>query len=127
MAPRLSLLFSNFSITCITYNTLILQAFCLAFGSLLLLCGKIHFNYIYGIGVLGCLAIYGLLTLMANTQVSFCVVVSVLVSFLPIRWYGTTDVAFLLITHFTRVQYSAFPKFYFDVAEIFRRLWLKEI
>ena len=47
----------------------------------MLLCGKIHFNYIYGIGVLGCVAIYGLLNLMAATQVSFCVVVSVLVSF----------------------------------------------
>ena len=29
-----------------------------AFGSLLLLVGKVHFNYIYGIGVLGCLAMY---------------------------------------------------------------------
>ena len=33
--------------------------FCLAFGSLLLLTGKIHFNYIYGIGALGCVAMYG--------------------------------------------------------------------
>jgi hypothetical protein len=44
------------------------------------LSGKVHFNYIYGIGVLGCLAIYGLLTLMATTPVSFFVVVSVLVT-----------------------------------------------
>ena len=33
--------------------------FCLAFGSLLLLSGKIHFNYIYGIGAMGCVANYG--------------------------------------------------------------------
>lgn len=52
--------------------------FCLAFGSLLLLTGKVHFNYIYGIGVLGCLAMYGLLSLMAMTPVPLTVVVSVL-------------------------------------------------
>jgi len=63
-----------------SFSFLFFQAFCLAFGSLLLLSGKVHFNYIYGIGVLGCLAIYGLLTLMAATPVSFFVVVSVLVT-----------------------------------------------
>lgn len=53
--------------------------FCLMFGSLLLLTGKIHFNYIYGIGALGCVAMYGLLLLMNVTnEVSFTTVVSVL-------------------------------------------------
>ena len=52
--------------------------FCLAFGSLLLLTGKIHFNYIYGIGLMGCVANYGLLTLMSTAPVSITVVVSVL-------------------------------------------------
>ena len=52
--------------------------FCLAFGSLLLLSGKIHFNYIYGIGAMGCVANYGLLSLMSTAPVSFTVVVSVL-------------------------------------------------
>ncbi|XP_068085236.1 protein YIPF5 [Anabrus simplex] len=52
--------------------------FCLAFGAFLLLSGKVHFNYIYGIGVLGCLAIYGLLNLMAMSGVTLGVVVSVL-------------------------------------------------
>ncbi len=52
--------------------------FCCAFGSLLLLTGKIHFNYIYGIGALGCVANYGLLSLMSTSPVSFTVVVSVL-------------------------------------------------
>ena len=52
--------------------------FCLAFGSMLLLTGKIHFNYIYGIGAMGCVANYGLLTLMSTGPVSFTVVVSVL-------------------------------------------------
>jgi hypothetical protein len=32
--------------------------------------GKVHFSYIYGIGVLGCLAIYALLNLMAISGVS---------------------------------------------------------
>jgi len=53
--------------------------FCLAFGSLLLLTGKIHFNYIYGIGALGCVAMYGLLCLMNVTnEVALATVVSVL-------------------------------------------------
>ena len=54
-------------------------AFCLAFDSLLLLCGKVYFNYIYRIGVMGCLAIFRLLlNLMENVSVSFHVVVSFL-------------------------------------------------
>ena len=53
--------------------------FCLAFGALLLLSGKIHFNYIYGIGGLGCVTIYGLLCLMnVKNEVALTVVVSVL-------------------------------------------------
>merc|ERR1711974_235907 len=45
--------------------------FCLAFGALLLLSGKVHFNYIYGIGGLGCATIYALLRLMnVRTDVS---------------------------------------------------------
>ena len=52
--------------------------FCMLFGSLLLLSGKIHFNYIYGIGAMGCVANYGLLSLMSTAPVSFTVVVSVL-------------------------------------------------
>ncbi|EFC36851.1 predicted protein [Naegleria gruberi] len=38
--------------------------FCLALGFTLLLKGKIHFNYIYGVVVIGCLSIYVLLNLM---------------------------------------------------------------
>ena len=53
-------------------------AFCLAYGSLLLLSGKIHFGYIYGIGLLGCIALYLLLNVMSIEGVSFGIVVSVL-------------------------------------------------
>ncbi|CAH1778165.1 unnamed protein product [Owenia fusiformis] len=52
--------------------------FCLAFGGCLLLSGKIHFGYIYGIGVLGCLAMYGLLNMMSMTGTSGACIVSVL-------------------------------------------------
>ncbi|OQV21279.1 putative Protein YIPF5 [Hypsibius exemplaris] len=52
--------------------------FCLLFGGLLLLHGKIHFGYIYGIGLLGCLGMYSLLSLMSAQGVSIGTVVSVL-------------------------------------------------
>jgi hypothetical protein len=52
--------------------------FCLAFGSFLLLSGKVHFSYIYGIGVLGCIAMYALLTLMTVDGTTLGAVVSVL-------------------------------------------------
>ncbi|XP_054744179.1 protein YIPF5 [Anastrepha obliqua] len=53
--------------------------FCLALGGFLLLSGKVTFSYIYGIGVMGCIAFYCLLSLMATqAQVTFGAVVSVL-------------------------------------------------
>ena len=42
--------------------------FCLALGFLLLLQGKLFLGYIYGFGLMGCLALFLLLTLMAHTQ-----------------------------------------------------------
>jgi len=71
--------------------------FCLAFGSLLMFSGKLHFNYIYGIGLLGCLAMYGLLNLMALSGVSFGTVVSVLgYCLLPIVGLSGLSVLFSL-------------------------------
>lgn len=53
--------------------------FCLAFGGCLLLSGKVHgFGYIYGVGLLGCLAMYAILNLMSMTGVDFGCVISVL-------------------------------------------------
>lgn len=41
--------------------------------------GKVTFSYIYGIGVMGCIAFYCLLSLMANqTKVTLGAVISVL-------------------------------------------------
>ncbi|KAK3698161.1 hypothetical protein QZH41_006982 [Actinostola sp. cb2023] len=52
--------------------------FCLAFGGFLLFHGKVHFGYIYGYSLLGCIAMYAFLNLMSLAEVSFGVVVSVL-------------------------------------------------
>lgn len=52
--------------------------FCLAFGVSLLLSGKLSFGYIYGIGLVGCVAMYCLLNLMSMTGVSAGVTISVL-------------------------------------------------
>uniref|UniRef100_A0A0N4UP69 Protein YIPF n=1 Tax=Dracunculus medinensis TaxID=318479 RepID=A0A0N4UP69_DRAME len=54
-------------------------AFCLLFGLALLLHGKVHFGYIYGIGALGCIGMYALLNLMATDKsISFTCTASVL-------------------------------------------------
>lgn len=48
------------------------------FGASLLLAGKVHFGYIYGIGGVGCVAVWLLLNMMSLTGVSFSCIVSVL-------------------------------------------------
>ncbi|KAK4886548.1 hypothetical protein RN001_002819 [Aquatica leii] len=52
--------------------------FCLAFGGFLLLSGKVHFSYIYGFGVLGCLFVWTLLSLMSTQGVTVGTVITVL-------------------------------------------------
>ncbi|XP_013780315.2 protein YIPF5-like [Limulus polyphemus] len=52
--------------------------FCMVFGGFLLLSGKVHFGYVYGIGVLGCLAMYALLNMMSISGISAGCTVSVL-------------------------------------------------
>merc|ERR1719228_2662740 len=44
--------------------------FAVAFGSFIMFSGKLYFNYIYGIGLLGCIAIYCLLPIVALSGVS---------------------------------------------------------
>lgn len=41
---------------------------CLALGFSLLLTGKVHFGYIYGIGAMGCIGLYCVLNLMTGQQ-----------------------------------------------------------
>ncbi|XP_033631540.1 protein YIPF5-like isoform X2 [Asterias rubens] len=52
--------------------------FALAFGGTLLLAGKVQFGYIYGIGGLGCFAMWMLLNLMSITGVAVGCIISVL-------------------------------------------------
>ncbi len=52
--------------------------FCLAFGAFLLLSGKVSFSYIYGVAMLGCLSIYGILAMMSESGVGFYQTASVL-------------------------------------------------
>uniref|UniRef100_A0A8V5FKR3 Uncharacterized protein n=1 Tax=Melopsittacus undulatus TaxID=13146 RepID=A0A8V5FKR3_MELUD len=52
--------------------------FCLALGATLLLAGKVHFGYVYGMSAIGCLAMHALLNLMSISGVSHGCVASVL-------------------------------------------------
>ena len=42
--------------------------FCLAFGTFLLLSGKVHFGYIYGLGLIGSVSLHWIFSLMSNPQ-----------------------------------------------------------
>ncbi|KAF7255027.1 hypothetical protein EG68_08407 [Paragonimus skrjabini miyazakii] len=67
--------------------------FCLIFGCTLLLAGKVHFNYIYGLGVFGCLGIYLLLTMMTPGGVTPTRVASILgYCLLPMCLLSTLDI-----------------------------------
>eukprot|EP01112_Ceratiomyxa_fruticulosa_P019880 TRINITY_DN660_c0_g3_i2.p1 TRINITY_DN660_c0_g3~~TRINITY_DN660_c0_g3_i2.p1 ORF type:complete len:238 (-),score=45.30 TRINITY_DN660_c0_g3_i2:674-1387(-) len=52
--------------------------FCLLLGCFLLLSGKVHFGYIYGLGAVGCASMYGVLNLMSERDVDVYRVISVL-------------------------------------------------
>jgi len=52
--------------------------FCLLLGSFLLLSGKVHFGYIYGFSVGGCLGMHAILNLMNKTGIDFWRTCSVL-------------------------------------------------
>ncbi|KAG9275218.1 protein YIPF5-like isoform X1 [Astyanax mexicanus] len=52
--------------------------FCIALGITLLMAGKAHFGYVYGISALGCVGMYMLLNLMSAYTISYGSVASVL-------------------------------------------------
>jgi len=52
--------------------------FCLLMGFFLLLTGKIHFGYIYGVGAIGCVSIYLLLNLMSESDLDIYQTIGVL-------------------------------------------------
>ena len=77
--------------------------FCIAYGFSLLLMGKIHFGFIYGITAMGCIAMYSLLNLMSEKGVSaacigsilgYCLLPMVILSFVSI---GLTFAGYLRI------------------------------
>lgn len=71
--------------------------FAVAFGSFIMFSGKLYFNYIYGIGLLGCVAMYSLLNLMSVAGVSLTCVVSVLgYCLLPIVGLSGVSILFSL-------------------------------
>ncbi|XP_071599738.1 protein YIPF7 isoform X2 [Heliangelus exortis] len=74
--------------------------FCLALGATLLLAGKVHFSYVYGMSAIGCLAMHALLNLMSVSGVSHGCVASVLgYCLLPMVILSSTAVVFSLQLH----------------------------
>eukprot|EP01135_Chromosphaera_perkinsii_P006437 Nk52_evm1s502 gene=Nk52_evmTU1s502 len=52
--------------------------FAIAFGGFSLLSGKVHFNYVYGVGLVGCMAIWAILNFMNERGINLTVCVSIL-------------------------------------------------
>ncbi|CAF0849662.1 unnamed protein product [Brachionus calyciflorus] len=82
--------------------------FCIAYGFSLLLMGKIHFGYIYGITALGCVSMYALLNLMSEKGVNamcigstlgYCLLPMVFLSFLS-SFFTMKSYAGLMISIF---------------------------
>ncbi|XP_074948551.1 protein YIPF7 isoform X1 [Phalacrocorax aristotelis] len=73
------------------------MVFCLALGATLLLAGKVHFGYVYGMSAIGCLAMHALLNLMSIPGVSHGCVASVLgYCLLPMVILSSSAVVFSL-------------------------------
>jgi hypothetical protein len=71
--------------------------FCFLLGIFLLLSGKAHFGYIYGVALVGCISIFGILNLMSYTGIDIYRVASVLgYSLLPIVLLSCISVVFPL-------------------------------
>ncbi|NXR33491.1 YIPF7 protein, partial [Zosterops hypoxanthus] len=73
------------------------MVFCLALGATLLMAGKVHFGYVYGMSAIGCLAMHALLNLMSTSGVSHGCVASVLgYCLLPMVILSSSAVVFSL-------------------------------
>jgi len=57
---------------------IISHIFCLIFGLFLLLAGKVHFGYIYGVGVIACMSMWMLLNLMSVSGIDIVRTTSIL-------------------------------------------------
>lgn len=81
--------------------------FCFLFGIFLLLSGKIHFSYIYGVAALGCLSMYAILNLMSESGIDgyrtasvlgYCLLPMVLLSMMSILLGLSSFVGLMLAT-----------------------------
>ncbi|KAF9433595.1 hypothetical protein BGZ76_009238 [Entomortierella beljakovae] len=71
--------------------------FCLAFGTFLLLSGKQHFGYVYGVAVVGCITLYIILNLMSPHGVDIPKTASVLgYCMLPLVMLSSLSTLFVL-------------------------------
>ncbi|KAF9345455.1 hypothetical protein BGX26_003104 [Mortierella sp. AD094] len=71
--------------------------FCLAFGTFLLLSGKQHFGYVYGVAVVGCSTLYIILNLMSPQGVDIPKTASVLgYCMLPLVMLSSLSTLFVL-------------------------------
>ncbi|KAG0354262.1 hypothetical protein BC939DRAFT_417431 [Gamsiella multidivaricata] len=71
--------------------------FCLAFGTFLLLSGKQHFGYVYGVAVVGCSALYVILNLMSPQGLDIPKTASVLgYCMLPLVMLSSLSTLFVL-------------------------------
>ncbi|VDP99866.1 unnamed protein product [Trichobilharzia regenti] len=69
--------------------------FCLLFGCTLLFAGKIHFNYIYGLGVFGCVGIYlGVTPTCVVSTLGYCLLPMCLLSSIVLGAVITIAVVF---------------------------------
>ena len=91
--------------------------FCFLYGLSLLLTGKVHFGYIYGVATLGWLSIYFILNLMNDSGVTFYLVASVLgYCLLPMVVLSTTSILLQL----KYVQFRVFYLYFLvDLLECF--------
>jgi hypothetical protein len=72
--------------------------FCFLFGGFLLLSGKAHFEYIYGVAVVGVLSIYGILNLMSDKGIDGYRAASVMgYSLLPMVLFSSLSAALQLL------------------------------
>ncbi|GAB5364015.1 hypothetical protein AAMO2058_000933300 [Amorphochlora amoebiformis] len=71
--------------------------FCLLLGFCLLLTGKVHFGYIYGFGLIGCLGMYIILNLMSDRSIDIYRTASILgYCLLPIVSLAAASIVFNL-------------------------------
>ncbi|KAI9013125.1 hypothetical protein BC832DRAFT_606373 [Gaertneriomyces semiglobifer] len=82
--------------------------FCLAFGGFLLLSGKVHFGYVYGVAMLGCASMHAILNVMSESGIDVYQTASVLgYCLLPMVLLSSVSTLLRLSGHFVVLLLSA--------------------